>query len=122
MSNAPRPPRAMAWVVLLAAAASVLAIGVLATGLVFTRLGRRRARRGHSGCACSARARLTVASLSLRSVRWIFLLRRAETRIPIRDAYIGYFAGLSLLFTPFLMGEIAVRAIRQSRSRSSAGP
>jgi 2-polyprenyl-3-methyl-5-hydroxy-6-metoxy-1,4-benzoquinol methylase len=37
-------------------------------------------------------------------------LRRAETRIPIRDAYIGYFAGLSLLFTPFLIGEIAVRS------------
>src|SRR5439155_27325055 len=51
-----------------------------------------------------------VISLSVRSLRWRFLLRRAETRIPIRDAYIGYFAGLSLLFAPFLIGEIAVRA------------
>ena len=38
-----------------------------------------------------------------------------ETRIPIRDAYIGYFAGLSLLFAPFLLGEIAVRARDPSR-------
>ena len=33
------PPRAMAWVVLLASAAAVLVIGVLATGLVFANLG-----------------------------------------------------------------------------------
>jgi ubiquinone/menaquinone biosynthesis C-methylase UbiE len=38
------------------------------------------------------------------------LLRRAGTRIPIREAYIGYFAGLSVLLAPFLLGEIAVRA------------
>ena len=63
-----------------------------------------------SGRGCSRACVLTVASLSLRSLRWIFLLRRAETRIPIRDAYIGYFAGLSLLFAPLLLGEIAVRA------------
>jgi ubiquinone/menaquinone biosynthesis C-methylase UbiE/uncharacterized membrane protein YbhN (UPF0104 family) len=53
---------------------------------------------------------LTLASLGLRALRWIFLLRRSDTRIPIRDAYIGYFAGLSLLLAPFLLGEIAVRA------------
>src|SRR5688572_10372986 len=47
----------------------------------------------------------------LRSLRWVFLLRRAQVRIPIRDAYVGYFAGLSLLLAPFLLGEIAVRAI-----------
>ena len=63
-----------------------------------------------SGSRSFRRSALTVASISLRSLRWIFLLRRAETRIPIRDAYIGYFSGLSLLFAPLLAGEIAVRA------------
>jgi ubiquinone/menaquinone biosynthesis C-methylase UbiE/uncharacterized membrane protein YbhN (UPF0104 family) len=53
---------------------------------------------------------LTLANLGLRALRWIFLMRRSDTRIPIRDAYIGYFAGLSLLLAPFLLGEIAVRA------------
>jgi ubiquinone/menaquinone biosynthesis C-methylase UbiE len=50
----------------------------------------------------------------------VFLLRRARTRVPIRDAYIGYFAGLSLLFAPLLAGEIAVRAI-VLRSRCGVG-
>lgn len=56
--------------------------------------------------ACAA----TLLSLGLRALRWIFLLRRSGTRIPIRDAYIGYLAGFSLLLAPFLLGEIAVRA------------
>jgi 2-polyprenyl-3-methyl-5-hydroxy-6-metoxy-1,4-benzoquinol methylase/uncharacterized membrane protein YbhN (UPF0104 family) len=60
---------------------------------------------------------LTVCSLTLRALRWSFLLRRTEVRIPIRDAYIGYFAGLSLLFVPFLLGEITVRSLIQ-RSRN----
>ncbi len=60
--------------------------------------------------ALAAASGLTLVSLGLRAMRWIFLLRRSETRIPIRDAYIGYFAGLSLLLAPFLVGEISVRA------------
>src|SRR6185436_9259004 len=64
---------------------------------------------------------LTVVSVTVRSLRWIFLLRRAHVRIPIRDAYIGYFAGLSLLLTPFLLGEIAVRAwVHRARGRVPA--
>ena len=61
---------------------------------------------------------MTVASLGLRALRWIFLLRRSETRIPIRDAYIGYLSGFSLLLAPFLLGEIAVRAyVHRERGR-----
>ena len=104
--------RRIAWVLLLSSAAAVLATGLLGTVLVLSELG------GGPG-AMSARfwlglavaSALTIASLMIRSLRWIFLLRRAHVRIPIRDAYIGYFAGLSLLLTPFLLGEIAVRAI-----------
>jgi len=113
-----KPPRAMVWVVLLAMSGAVFVVGLVATALVFARLGstplapRTFWLRLFGACA------LTVGSLAVRSVRWIFLLRRAETRIPIRDAYIGYFSGLSLLFTPFLIGEIAVRAyINRARAR-----
>jgi ubiquinone/menaquinone biosynthesis C-methylase UbiE/uncharacterized membrane protein YbhN (UPF0104 family) len=56
---------------------------------------------------------LTVLSVGVRALRWAFFLRRAEVRIPIRDASIGYFAGLSLLFAPLLVGEIVVRALVQ---------
>lgn len=109
-SRAARPPRAMVWVVLLAMSGAVLVVGIVATGLVFARLGSTPLAPWSFWPRLLGACVLTVISLSLRSVRWIFLLRRAETRIPIRDAYIGYFAGLSLLFTPFLIGEIAVRA------------
>jgi 2-polyprenyl-3-methyl-5-hydroxy-6-metoxy-1,4-benzoquinol methylase len=117
-ARAVKPPRAMVWVVLLAMSGAVVAVGIVATGLVFAHLGSTplapRAFWARLLGACA----LTVVSLSVRSVRWIFLLRRAETRIPIRDAYIGYFAGLSLLFTPFLIGEITVRAyINRARGR-----
>ena len=100
----------MVWVVLLAMAGAVLVVGVVATALVFGRLGATPLATRTFWLRLAGACALTVASLSVRSVRWIFLLRRAETRIPIRDAYIGYFAGLSLLFAPFLIGEIAVRA------------
>jgi ubiquinone/menaquinone biosynthesis C-methylase UbiE/uncharacterized membrane protein YbhN (UPF0104 family) len=101
----------MAWVVLLASASAVALIGLLATVLVLARLDRPPAAIGPAlTTAFLLASGLTIGSLGLRSLRWIFLLRRAGTRIPIRDAYIGYFAGLSFLLAPFLLGEIAVRA------------
>src|SRR5215475_408566 len=105
-----RPPRAMVWVVLLAMSGAVVVVGIVATLLVFARLGSAPLAPRTFWLRLLGACVLTVISLAVRSVRWIFLLRRAETRIPIRDAYIGYFAGLSLLFTPFLIGEIAVRS------------
>jgi ubiquinone/menaquinone biosynthesis C-methylase UbiE/uncharacterized membrane protein YbhN (UPF0104 family) len=114
-----RPPRAMAWVVLMAAAAAVLAVGIAATVLLFGNLAAYPVPSGAGfWLALLWASVLTVVSISLRSLRWIFLLRRAETRIPIRDAYIGYFSGLSLLFAPLLTGEIAVRAwVNRKRGR-----
>jgi ubiquinone/menaquinone biosynthesis C-methylase UbiE/uncharacterized membrane protein YbhN (UPF0104 family) len=104
----------MAWVLLLAAAGAVLLTGVIGTALI---LGNPALWSIEIGPAfwlrLLAACGFTVASLALRSLRWVFLLRRAETRIPIRDAYIGYFAGLSLLLAPLLLGEIAVRALVQ---------
>jgi len=113
-----KPPRAMVWVVLLAMSGAVFVVGLIATALVFARLGSTPLAPHTFWLRLFGACALTVASLAVRSVRWIFLLRRAETRIPIRDAYIGYFSGLSLLFTPFLIGEIAVRAyINRARGR-----
>ncbi len=101
----------MAWVVLLAGAAAVLAVGVAATLILFANLDAYPQAPGLPFWRALAGASvLTFVSVSIRSLRWVFLLRRAETRIPIRDAYIGYFSGLSLLFAPLLAGEIAVRA------------
>jgi ubiquinone/menaquinone biosynthesis C-methylase UbiE len=99
----------MAWVVLVASAAAVALTGIAATTIILGSLSGPAPPAGLWVRFLAAGA-LTVASLSLRSLRWVFLLRRAEIRIPIRDAYIGYFSGLSLLFTPLLIGEIAVRA------------
>ncbi len=104
-----RPPRAMAWVLLMASAVAVLLTGLLATTLLLGDTSRVSVP-PRFWLELAVAAGLTVVSLMIRSLRWIFLLRRADTRIPIRDAYIGYFAGLSLLLTPFLLGEIAVRA------------
>lgn len=98
--------------VLLASAAAVVVVGVLATLLVLAGLQDARGAVGQGlWIRFLAASGLTTLSLGLRSLRWIFLLRRAGTRIPIRDACIGYFAGLSLLLTPLLLGEIAVRAM-----------
>ena len=107
-------PKPIVWLLLLASAAGVLLAGIFGTVLILGPLG------GSIGSLSAGfwgrlfvAAVLTIASLMLRSLRWIFLLRRAQTRIPIRDAYIGYFSGLSLLLAPFLLGEIAVRALVQ---------
>ena len=114
-----RPPRAMAWVLLLTAAVAILLVGLAATTVVFRNLEGSILRIpgafwGWFGLACL----FTVASLSLRILRWMFLLRRSEARIPLRDAYIGYLSGLSLLLAPFLLGEIAVRAlVHRARAR-----
>jgi SAM-dependent methyltransferase len=110
--RARRSPCPIAWLLLLASAAAVLVVGLVATALVLSRLAPGPVPTDQLafwislliGCG------LTLASLGLRGLRWVFLLRRTETRIPIRDAYIGYFSGFSLLLAPLLLGEIAVRA------------
>jgi ubiquinone/menaquinone biosynthesis C-methylase UbiE/uncharacterized membrane protein YbhN (UPF0104 family) len=99
---------------LLASAAAVVVVGLAATALRLTSIPDwPRATRPAFWTAFVVACGLTVASLGLRGLRWVFLLRRAEVRIPIKDAFIGYFAGLSLLFAPLLVGEIAVRGLVQ---------
>jgi uncharacterized membrane protein YbhN (UPF0104 family) len=114
-----RSPRAMAWVLLAASAAAILVVGLIATILILGNFtGSFGPIRPAFWASLVGACLLTLVSVTVRSLRWIFLLRRAGTRIPIRDAYIGYFAGLSLLLTPFLLGEIAVRAwVLRTRAR-----
>ena len=106
-----RPPRSTAWVLALASAVAVALTGLVATAVALWQVpaGQLEVAPGFIA-ALFAGAVLTVASLGLRALRWIFLLRRAETRIPIHDAYVGYLAGFSLLLAPLLLGEILVRA------------
>lgn len=107
----------MAWVVLVASAAAVALTGIAATTIILGSLNGPAPPAGLWFRFLIA-ASLTAISLGVRSLRWVFLLRRAEVRIPIRDAYIGYFSGLSLLFAPLLLGEIAVRAtVLRARGR-----
>ena len=105
-----RPPRVTAWLLLLASALAVFLVGVLATIVIFGSAGAWQAPPAGYWPRLLGACVLTLASLSLRSLRWIYLLRRAEARVPIRDAYVGYLAGFSLLFTPLLLGEITLRA------------
>lgn len=118
LARAARPPRATAWVLLLSSAAAVAGVGLFATAVLFSSIGSWPTPPAGFWPRLLAACGLTLASLSLRSVRWIFLLRRSETRIPIRDAYVGYLSGLSLIVTPLLLGEIAIRAwILRARAR-----
>ena len=118
-----RPPRSMAWILLLASAGAVLATGVVATALVLASFPSDVALVGPPfWVALAAASALTAFGLNLRALRFVFLLRRADTRIPIRDAYIGYLAGFGLLLAPLFLGEMAVRAwIFRRRSGMLAG-
>jgi ubiquinone/menaquinone biosynthesis C-methylase UbiE len=106
-------------VLLLASAAAVLLVGLAATTLIFSRfVAAPPSIPPMFWLALLLGSAATLASLALRALRWVFLLRRAGARVPIRDAFIGYFAGLSLIFAPFLVGEIAVRAyVLRQRAR-----
>jgi ubiquinone/menaquinone biosynthesis C-methylase UbiE/uncharacterized membrane protein YbhN (UPF0104 family) len=112
-------PRSVAWMLLVAAAVGVLLTGVAGTALIVSDIDRGAVAIPRAfWAALLASGLLTLASLMLRSLRWTFLLRRSQVRVPIRDADIGYFVGLSLLFVPLLVGEMAVRSFVQ---RSRAG-
>ena len=112
------PQRPLAWPLLVASGLAILLVGIAFTGLVLANidLEPRRIPAAFWTWVLGA-GLLTIASLGLRSLRWVFLLRRSEIRIPIADSFIGYLAGLSLLFVPFLLGEMAVRAaVHRSRA------
>src|SRR2546423_5857356 len=88
-----RSPRSVVWIVLVASAGAFLLTGLTTTAIVLSRVAVLPASINTSFWMWFPLAGgLTLASLGLRTLRWIFLLRRAETRIPIRDACIAYLA------------------------------
>ena len=56
--------------------------------------------------ALGAVAALTTANLVLRWLRWHFLVRRLDVRVPTRDGVRLYFATLPAIVTPFYVGEL----------------
>ncbi|HEX7138007.1 MAG TPA: lysylphosphatidylglycerol synthase domain-containing protein, partial [Vicinamibacterales bacterium] len=112
-------PRPIARLILVACAAASMAVGLVTTVVI---LGAVQPRATPVPlvfwAAVALGALVTCASLGIRTVRWLFLLRRTPARVPLRDACIGYLSGFSLLFVPLLIGETVVRA---SVNKSRAG-
>jgi ubiquinone/menaquinone biosynthesis C-methylase UbiE/uncharacterized membrane protein YbhN (UPF0104 family) len=111
-------PRPVLWVVLVANAVAMAAIGLVATAVILNRSDPRFSAIPPLFVAAVAFGlAATGTSLAIRTFRWMFLLRRTGVRVPLRDACIGYLAGFSLLFVPLLVGEIVVRAaVHKSRA------
>jgi ubiquinone/menaquinone biosynthesis C-methylase UbiE len=114
-----RPPRAVAFTILIASGGAVALAGLAGTLIVLaTRNVRADAAPPAFWAAFAGACALSIGSIGIRALRWVFLMRRSNVRIPIRDAMIGYFSGLSLLFVPLLVGEIAARAyVQRARAR-----
>lgn len=109
-----RPPRAIAWTLVVSSAVAIGVAGAVATAALFVQAGVRPSEApARFWLASIVAAIATVVSLYIRAQRWVFLLRRSGTRIPIRDALIGYFSGLTLLIVPLLIGEMALRSYVQ---------
>ena len=111
-------PRPIARLILVACAAASMAVGLVTTVVI---LGNTQPRATAVPlvfwAAVAFGALVTCASLGIRTVRWIFLLRRTHARVPLQDACIGYLSGFSLLFVPLLIGETVVRAaVNKSRA------
>jgi SAM-dependent methyltransferase len=118
-----RPQRSVAWLLLAASAVAVLAVGLATTMIAFSGLSARPDRLpARFWLWLLVGALTTAASLTIRMLRWTFLLRRSGTRIPLRDACIGYLSGFSLLFVPVFVGEITLRArVQQTRANVPIG-
>jgi len=111
-------PRPVVWLVLVASALAMVVVGVVATFVVLSRAELPLSSIPPAfGAAATFGLVATGANVAIRTYRWMFLLRRTGARVPLRDACIGYLAGLSLLFVPLLVGEIVVRAaVQKSRA------
>jgi ubiquinone/menaquinone biosynthesis C-methylase UbiE/uncharacterized membrane protein YbhN (UPF0104 family) len=115
-------PRPVLWVVLGASAVAMLAIGIVTTAVVLGRADPELSSVPPAFVAAVAfTLAMTAASLAIRTLRWIFLLRRSGVRVPLRDACIAYLSGFALLFVPLLIGEIVVRAALP-KSRAGVPP
>ncbi len=97
--------RSRLLIILLAFAA---ALGIAVSAFWFGSTGTRYAR-AHAGALLAAlgvAASLTTVNLVLRWLRWHFLVRRLDVRVPTRDGVRLYFATLPAIVTPFYVGEL----------------
>jgi 2-polyprenyl-3-methyl-5-hydroxy-6-metoxy-1,4-benzoquinol methylase len=88
--------------------ASVAALGLAVTAFWFGSTGTDYARAHASELVLSlaATALLTTVNLVLRWLRWNFLVRRMDVRIPTREGVRLYFATIPAIATPFYLGEL----------------
>jgi ubiquinone/menaquinone biosynthesis C-methylase UbiE/uncharacterized membrane protein YbhN (UPF0104 family) len=107
----PRACRMLRARLLTVLAAVSIAFGLAATVFWLGPGGTDRvaARAPALGAALATAAAATTINLGLRWLRWTFLVRRLDVRVPTRDSVRLYFATLPALATPFSVGEL-VRA------------
>ncbi len=111
--------RSRLLVVLLASAA---AFGVAVSAFWFGSTGTQYAR-AHAGVLLAtlvAASALTTANLVLRWLRWHFLVRRLNVRVPTREGVRLYFATVPAIITPFYVGELIRARLLSARFPGSA--
>src|SRR5262245_40785795 len=110
-------PRPIARLILVACAAASMAAGLVTSVVILGAVGPRATPAPLAFWAAVGLGALVMcASLGIRTVRWVFLLRRTHARVPLRDTCIAYLSGFSLLFVA-LLGETVVRAsVHKSRA------
>jgi SAM-dependent methyltransferase/uncharacterized membrane protein YbhN (UPF0104 family) len=108
----PAAPRPLVFLILAASGVAAVVAGAVATAHLLWQVDVpwRAIPRGH-WVALGLALVLTLLSLGLRSLRWVFLLRRLQVYVPLRDSLVAYLAGLSLLVLPLLAGEALVRGM-----------
>ncbi len=101
--------------------ASAAALGIAVSAFWFGATGTGYART-HAVALVSAllvAAVLTTANLVLRWLRWNFLVRRLDVRVPTREGVRLYFATLPAIATPFYIGELIRAQLLSARFHNS---
>ena len=117
----PRRPDTTAFLLLLAAAVLIGAVStsiwIGAAGMGLSPIALMSAEAFAALGICLA---LTSINLTLRWLRWHFLIRRFTRRIATRDSLIVYLATLPAIVTPFFVGELVRVMILRRRPGTRA--
>jgi ubiquinone/menaquinone biosynthesis C-methylase UbiE len=106
--------------------ATAAALGLAVSAFWFSSTGAEyaRARASTLLLALGVAAALTTANLVLRWLRWHFLVRRMDVRVPTREGVRLYFATVPAIVTPFYVGELIRAQLLSARfpgSRAAVG-
>jgi 2-polyprenyl-3-methyl-5-hydroxy-6-metoxy-1,4-benzoquinol methylase/uncharacterized membrane protein YbhN (UPF0104 family) len=99
--------------------ASAAALGIAVSAFWFGSTGTTYART-HAGLLFTSlvlTAAFTTINLVLRWLRWNFLVRRLDVRVPTREGVRLYFATLPAIATPFYVGELIRAQLLSARYR-----